>query len=194
MTLGIFFEAISYAMAPENYTYSFNLIQFIPLLLIAFLLLPIQTSCEEFMFRGYLMQMFAFGKMSKLIPIFFTSLLFAAIHLMNPEVAEYGLGIMFPYYISAGLILAIMTVMDDSIELALGVHAATNIYGAIFLSYEGAAIQTATLFKSENMDPAIMLIIFLVMAAVFLFLASKKYNWSSFSKLIESTQRENEIV
>jgi len=194
MILGMFFEGISYAMSPENYSFQFDLMKFIPLVLIGFLLLPIQTSCEEFMFRGYLMQMFGLISKNKWVPILMTSILFASIHMMNPEVSEYGIGIMFSYYMAAGLVLAIMTVMDDSIELALGVHAATNIYGALFLSYDGAAIQTATIFKSENMDPTFMLIIFIVMSIVFLLLACRKYNWTSFSKLFESTQIENEIV
>lgn len=181
--LGIIFEIGLYFLEPANYAFSFNIKTFIPLLLIALFILPIQTSFEEFFFRGYLMQGIGYLTRNRMVPIIITSILFGLVHGTNPEVAEYGLGIMMTYYIGAGLVLAIMTIMDDSLELALGVHAATNIYGALFLSYEGAAIQTDTIVRTTNMNALHLLIVFLCMSTLFLFVCGRKYNWKPYSYL-----------
>ncbi len=181
--LGIVFEAVMYFMYPENYSFNFNIKKFIPLFFIAILIFPIQTSFEELVFRGYLMQGFGAIFKNRWGPLLLTSILFGAIHGSNPEIQQYGMGIMQAYYISAGLVLGIMTIMDDSLELALGVHAATNIYGALILSYEGGAIQTDTIFKTSNMNPVHLYIVFLVSACIFLFLSAKKYNWKSWDYL-----------
>ncbi len=181
--LGLVFEAGMYFFVPENYAFTFNLKKFIPLVLIALLILPIQTSFEELLFRGYFMQGLGSVLKNRWAPLIITSVMFGAIHAMNPEIEKYGMGIMQAYYISAGLVLGIMTIMDDSLELALGVHAATNIYGALVLSYEGAAIQTDTIMETSNMDPVHLYVVFLLSAIIFLFLCSKRYNWKPWNFL-----------
>ena len=45
-----------YFMNPEGYVYNFKLIPFLILCIIAVILVPLQTSFEEYFFRGYLMQ------------------------------------------------------------------------------------------------------------------------------------------
>jgi hypothetical protein len=47
-----------YFIYPENYQWNFNFRSFVFLFLIAIFLMPIQTSLEEYIFRGYLMQGF----------------------------------------------------------------------------------------------------------------------------------------
>jgi membrane protease YdiL (CAAX protease family) len=181
----ILLEAFNYFTNPEVYEYTFNAAKFLPLLVIALLLLPIQTSFEEFLFRGYLMQGIGLASSHKWIPLVITSIMFGLIHSMNPEVQEFGFGTMQVYYISAGLLLGILTVMDDGMELSLGVHAATNIYGALMVGYQGAAIQTETIFRTSDMNPGLMTVVFLVAAIAFIFICAKKYNWPSFTKLMD---------
>ena len=50
-----------YLISPENYEINFKLKEFLILLIIAVCLIPIQTSVEEIVFRGYLMQGLAIG-------------------------------------------------------------------------------------------------------------------------------------
>lgn len=62
--------------APEHYTWNFNPVPFFTLLIISLLMLPLQTSFEELLFRGYFMQGLGAAVRSKLFPIIFiTSLL-----------------------------------------------------------------------------------------------------------------------
>jgi membrane protease YdiL (CAAX protease family) len=178
-------ETISYYMQPESYTFRFSASSFFPLLLLALFMLPVQTSFEELFFRGYLMQAFALGSKSKWIAMLITSLLFALMHGMNPEVAKFGWGTMMFYYVSAGAFLALITIMDEGLELALGVHAATNILGATLVTYSGSVLQTETLFITDEIKPWIMILFFYLSAFVFYWLCSVKYQWKPVVSLLE---------
>ena len=52
------FFIIGYFITPENYVFNFKLKEFLILSVIAILLVPVQTTVEELVFRGYLMQGF----------------------------------------------------------------------------------------------------------------------------------------
>src|SRR5690606_27449100 len=48
--------ALDYHFNPDNYVYQFQVTPFIILAIISLLMIPLQTSFEEYLFRGYLMQ------------------------------------------------------------------------------------------------------------------------------------------
>ncbi|MDT0295455.1 type II CAAX prenyl endopeptidase Rce1 family protein [Mesonia ostreae] len=52
---------IDYQSNPENYVWNYKPMPFLILCLIAIVMVPIQTSLEEYIFRGYLMQGFGMG-------------------------------------------------------------------------------------------------------------------------------------
>ena len=90
--------------------------KFIPLVIISFLLIPIQTTAEEVLFRGYLAQALYRKIGSYLHVIITTSAFFALMHAFNPEVATLGYGIL-SYYFLTGVFLAVMTIMDDGMDV-----------------------------------------------------------------------------
>lgn len=177
MGLTMVFESIVYGFEWNQYLSTFNSTSFIPLLLISLLILPIQTTFEEVFFRGFLMQGIYNRTKSVVISIIITSLLFGLIHATNPEIWQHGMFVMQLYYISAGLMLALVTVWDNRLELAIGIHAAINIYGAIFVGYQGATIQTDAIFKTTQMNPLIAWISLLLSGILFCLIAGKKYKW-----------------
>lgn len=195
LALSLVIEVVAYLMDPGNYSFQFKLNTFIPLVLLSIFFLPIQTSTEEFLFRGYLMQgignssyLHKLGWNTRLVPLLITSLLFGLVHSMNPEINEFGFGVMQAYYVSAGLLLGILTLMDDGLELALGVHAATNFTGAVFVGYEGAAIRTDSLFVTNELNPGLMLIGFLILGIVFLLVCKYRFKWPGFKKLLSKIE------
>ncbi|MEM9888783.1 MAG: CPBP family intramembrane glutamic endopeptidase [Bacteroidota bacterium] len=188
-------ETVSYFLDPENYIWQLDLKAFLPLLAIALLILPIQTSAEELVTRGYLMQGISLIVEYRWIPLLVTSLLFGLLHISNPEVAKYGFWVTMPGYIGIGVALAIMTLMDDGLELALGVHAANNIFGALFVTFEGSVLSTPALFKVLEINPLIGTIFTLIFSAVFIVISARKYGWKDWTKVygkIERAQREVE--
>ncbi|WP_194767621.1 CPBP family intramembrane glutamic endopeptidase [Tamlana sp. I1] len=175
------FIFVDYFLTPEDYLWNFKWQPFLILCAIAIVLIPLQTSFEEYFFRGYLMQGFGIIFKNKWLPLMITSVTFGLMHLANPEVEQLGYIIMV-YYIGTGLFLGIITLMDDGLELALGFHAANNLFTALLVSADWTAFQTHSIFKDLS-DPNEMglMEIFVPVFVVFpilLFVFSKKYKWT----------------
>ena len=195
--IGLIMEAVSYVIDPGNYEMHFSGANFLVLILISLLVLPIQTSFEELFFRGYLLQGIGLSTGSRLAAILITSILFGCVHLMNPEISEFGMGKMMIYYIGVGIFLAIITLLDDSLELALGIHAATNFYGAVFVTFTGSALQTDALFRIGEVNINLMLIAFIVSVFVFFIICKRKYGWNDWSKVfgpVHSNSGSDEFI
>ena len=179
------FIIIDYWMAPEDYLYNFQLNKFLILLVIAVVLIPFQTSFEEYLFRGYLMQGIGVISKSKLVPLILTSVIFGGLHIANPEVEKLGYTIMV-YYIATGLFLGVLTLMDEGMELSLGFHAANNLFTALLVTSDWSALQTYSVFKDiSNPGEASFMEIFLPVFIVFpilLFIFSKKYKWTDWKE------------
>ncbi|MBX2815218.1 MAG: CPBP family intramembrane metalloprotease [Saprospiraceae bacterium] len=186
-------DIVMYAMEPSNYVWQFRPKQFFPLLLIAVFALPIQTSLEEFVFRGYLMQQVGLVSKGPVVPILVTSVLFGAMHLANPEVHAFGVGRMMFYYVSFGILLAVSVVMDNRLEIALGMHAANNFYGATIVSFDNSALQTPSLFFQYNLDIGIMLLLYVILATVFFLILYKRYHWD-YRVLLQRFRLNNDEV
>lgn len=189
MGLAVLIELGIYLSAPDTYSMRFQPANFIGLLLVTVLFLPIQTSCEELVFRGYLMQGLALIAPIRIAPLVITSVLFGVMHFANPEVEAFGLVPAMTYYIGVGLFLGIVTLMDDSLELALGIHAATNIFGALFVTYDNAVLQTSALFHTSELNMTLMIVGFLIAAFIYLLVVSKKYKWKDWSRLYGKVEK-----
>ena len=190
----------SYYSSPENFVINFQPIPFIILFFISIVFIPIQTSTEEYVFRGYLMQGFANLSKNKWFPLLMTSVIFGTMHIVNPEVSKMGYIIMI-YYIGTGLLLGIMTLMDEGMELALGFHAANNLITALLVTSDWSALQTNSVLKDIS-NPAVGSDVILPIIIVFpliLIIMSKKYNWTNWKEkltgkiiLVEEQVLDNE--
>jgi membrane protease YdiL (CAAX protease family) len=190
----------AYYLSPESFVLNFKLNKFLVFLIIAILLIPLQTSFEEYLFRGHMMQGIGLLTNNRLIPLIVTSVLFGLMHIANPEVGKIGYIIMV-YYIGTGFFLGIITLMDDGLELALGFHAANNLIGALLVTADWTAFQTHSVFKdisepTAGFDVVLpVIIIFPILILIF----AKKYKWTNWSKkltgnLIEENVTENSNV
>lgn len=176
----LFAIGYDYFINPENYLNNFELVPFLILLAVAVVMVPLQTSFEEYLFRGYLMQGFGILAGNKWFPLLMTSVIFGSLHFFNPEVTKMG-NIIMIYYIGTGFLLGIMTLMDDGMELSLGFHAGNNLVGALLLTSDWSAFQTNSVLKdisdpSAGMD-TILPVVFIY--PLFLYLMSRKYNWTN---------------
>ncbi|TVZ55255.1 hypothetical protein OD91_0501 [Lutibacter sp. Hel_I_33_5] len=181
-TVTLILFAINYIIAPEEVVLQFDVVKFTILVLISLLLFPLQIGLEEYLFRGYLMQHIGVFVKNKWFPLIVTSVLFGLMHGANPEVEELG-PIIMVFYIGTGLILGIMTLMDDGLELALGFHFGNNLLAAILVTSKWSALQTDAIFMStiENGQNEILEIIvpIFVLYPLLIFIYSKKYGWSN---------------
>ena len=172
-----------YLISPEHYETNFKPLPFLILFLIAFIMIPIQTSVEELIFRGYLMQGFGTLFKNRWGPLFSTSIIFGLLHLWNPEIDKLGLELIW-YYIGTGLFLGIITLMDDGIELALGFHAANNLVTALLVTASWTAFQTESILI-DNSEPSLgkeLLITLLLIYPIITIIFAKKYQWKDWKK------------
>lgn len=179
LAFNLFIELATYQLSPANYTFSFELANFLWLCLICLLILPLQTSFEELLVRGYLLQGIGLRFAYRLIPLLLTALFFGILHIVNPEVSQFGLFTMMSYYVGFGIAAAIFTLMDDSTEIALGLHWANNFFGAVFVSFEGSALKTYALFHIDEINPQLMLALWFPSICLYGFIMAKKFGWKN---------------
>ena len=186
--------AIQYALSPEDLEFQFNLSAFIPLVIISLLFLPLQTGYEELAFRGYLAQGVGALTRNRWLVLIIPSVLFGLMHATNPEVKEFGFWIMIPQYILMGAMLGIVSILDDGIELAMGVHAANNIFASLFITHSSSVFQTPAIFNAKVINPEMGFIEISVLAIFLIAFFHKKYNWnfSVLNKIIERRDKETE--
>lgn len=197
--LWAFFSLISflfvYSRAPENFVLNFQLYPFLILVVLGSILIPIQTSTEEYVFRGYLMQGFANLARNRWFPLVMTSVIFGSMHWANPEVVKMG-SIVMIYYIGTGLFLGIITLMDEGMELALGFHAANNLVGALLVTSDWSVFQTHSIFKdlSEPSAGIDVILPVLVIYPILLFIFSKKYGWTNWKEKLTGDINNTEVI
>ncbi|NBU89886.1 MAG: CPBP family intramembrane metalloprotease [Flavobacteriia bacterium] len=178
-----FFLFIQY-LSSDSLIFQFDLQKFIPLFFIAIFLLPIQTSCEELLFRSYILQGIKMRTKKNSIAVLISGLMFGAIHIGNPEIAKIGYHIIV-YYMLVGVFLALISLFDNGIELALGYHAANNVFAALMITNNWQAFQTDAVFMDIS-DPGMGLdtifgILFILPLVFFIFY--KKYKWHSLKEM-----------
>ena len=179
-----------YLISPDNYEINFKLKEFLILLIIAVCLIPIQTSVEEIVFRGYLMQGFGHWFNSRFMALFMSCSVFGILHIANPEVAQLGYGFIFVYFIGS-FILGITVLMDDGLELVLGFHAANNIFIALLLTSDWTVLQTESVLKDIS-DPTFGIYDILTGSILYpsvIYIFAKKYSWTNWKEKIFSRVR-----
>ncbi len=171
----------------QAFNFQFNPSKFFPLLLVSLLMLPIQTACEELLFRSYLLKGLKLRIKRIGTSILLSSLMFGLMHIGNPEVQEMGYH-MLVYYFLSGLFLALVTTVDDGLELAIGYHTANNLIAAIFVTTDWQVFRTDALFINHQ-DPGSgwSSLFFLLILLPSLFLLFKRmYRWPSWKEIMRS--------
>ena len=184
---------IDYLSSAENYVFNFQLKPFLILVAIAAVLVPLQTSFEEYLFRGYLMQGIGAICKNKWVPLIVTSVLFGMLHIANPEIDKLGY-ILLVHYVGTGFFLGIITLMDEGLELALGFHAANNLFTALLITADWTAFQTNSIFRDIS-DPDIgafeIFSSVLIIYPILIFIFAKVYKWKNWkSRLIGPVTKE----
>jgi membrane protease YdiL (CAAX protease family) len=132
-----------------RYTFNASFLQTWPYLLAALVLIPLQTSAEEFFFRGYLLQ--GSGRLTKnwLVLSLLNGVLFTLPHLGNVEVEkDFLLSVLNWFLVGAGWTL--ITLRSGSLDYALGIHAINNLLLTVLLGYEGGSLPPIALFVTQG--------------------------------------------
>lgn len=192
--ISVLFIFLDIYMSPEDYEFNFNLEPFLILAAIAVIMIPLQTSMEEYFIRGYMMQGLGVAVKNRWFPLIFTSLLFGLMHIFNPEIQKMGYGVLI-FYIGTGFFLGIITLMDDGLELALGFHAANNLTAALLVTADWTAFQTDSVYRDIS-DPVVgwdILIPVFVVFPILLFIFSQMYGWTDWKEKLTGKVLPEEV-
>ena len=166
-------SALEAGLHPGRYSWTFHADKFFPFAIVALFFIPFQTSAEELFFRGYLLQGVGLLKKNIWLLSGLSGFLFMAPHFLNPEASSNYL-LMGLYYFSMGAFLAYITLRDGRLELALGVHAANNLFSVLIANYTVSSLPSPFLLTVNVLDPVFSVPVALASMVVFIlfFLAS----------------------
>jgi hypothetical protein len=176
---------LSYFLNPEEVQIQFDPANFFFLVIVCVILMPIQTGTEELIFRGYLVQGLAQTFKNGIIPLVITSILFGFVHMTNPEAKAYGWLTMFPYYAIFGFFLGAITLLDEGLELAMGIHCANNLISSLLITSPNGVLKTDAIFVAKSENPGSEFITWTVMALFTFIIFWRKYRWKNFNLLIK---------
>jgi uncharacterized protein len=164
-------------MSPGEYKFDFDINKWPFAFLMVMIFTPIQTSAEEIFFRGYLLQGIGLITRQPLVLIFSNGLLFMLPHLGNPEIANGFFWVALQYF-TIGVFLAFITLQDNRLELALGLHAANNITH-IFFTTSDSALGTPALWTARPTPAGFMdIVLVLISISIAYYLFFYKRLWS----------------
>ena len=190
----LFIFVVDYALSPEDYLLTFQWQPFLIMLLISLIFIPFQSGLEELLFRGYLLQGFASLTKSRLGALLLTSIIFGSLHIANPEIQKLGMGLL-AYYIGTGFFFGIIALMDEGIEIPLGLHIANNLITALLVTADWTAFQTESIFKDIS-SPTLgsELLVFLgIVYPLSLYYLGKRYGWKNWKHKLTAHTDEHEF-
>ena len=166
-------------------TFAFNAAEFFPYVLVLLIMLPLQVTAEEVINRSYFGQMFALIFKRPIILVVLTSIIFAFAHYGDMQHAE-SYAVLFTAIGISGLTYAIIMVLDNGIEICIGLHFINNLISFVLLKRDGFS----GLFEinPEYQSGWISVITELVYSIVILLVFTKLYHWD-WRKLFQKIER-----
>ena len=175
--------ALDAVVHPGAYHFTFDLQRFVPVLIVALALIPLQSAAEELLFRGYVVQwtslgtdrtggrsLRGIGRVAVLAVV--SGLVFAIPHLLNPEAAGVqGYAWLAWFFLGAGWAWA--SVLDGRIELAIGAHIANNLVGVLLVGYSVSVIPTASVWTTAVIDWPVGITTNAVLAVLFVLITCR---------------------
>jgi uncharacterized protein len=184
LALLIGMDGVSFVMDPASYQQAFQKINWsawLGFLPFALLTIPVQTSAEELFFRGYLVQGLGLLTRNSLVLYVVGGLFFAGPHFANPEMGRGGVWMALTYFLM-GVFGVLITLRDNRLELALGQHAANNLYIVLISNSEDSVLKTPALVVSPPPDPIMgfWLLLLLMSIAYILYFVVPRWVRSTF--------------
>ncbi|QQS66241.1 MAG: CPBP family intramembrane metalloprotease [Chlorobiota bacterium] len=193
-SFNIMTDIINYLFNPDDYQFlglsSFRVIMFFAFLI----LIPIQAGAEELLCRGYLMQGIFRTTKSVWTSIILQSLIFALLHSANPEVLKFNPIYIYLSYISTGIFFGLLTIFDNGIELAIGMHAASNIYSLSIINYKNSAIPTNSFFNAIEINPQYSFYLGILSYVLILVICYYLFKWEEIRKNLSKIEIEENLI
>lgn len=118
-------------------------------------------------------------------------MIFTLPHLLNPEAIAGGwLTVFSNYFLVPGLLWTVVSLIDGTTELAIGVHFANNIGGILLINITGSAVTTPALFTVSEFHATYGALSVLVAIPVFWAIAYKVFKRDEASEPVPHSHRK----
>jgi membrane protease YdiL (CAAX protease family) len=179
-----------YFFYPDTFSFKFDLTTFALFVPIALIFTAIQTTTEELFFRGYIVQGASIVWSNRVFLALVPAVIFALSHLLNPEASAGGwLTVFFNYFLVPGLLWTVVSLIDGTTELAIGVHFANNIGGVLLFDVAGSALNAPALFTISKFHATYTALSMLLVVPVFLAIAYKVFKRNEASEPVSQSDR-----
>lgn len=152
---------------------------FLVFVVVALVMVPIQSGFEEALFRGYILHGLIQIARNKIFLAIVAGILFALPHLSNPEPGEYGIAPYVGALISSGIFFAVIVLLDGGLELAWGYHFISNFFMGVVANTDVSPITTPSLFivhpDSYQLFPHVLVEV--IVFALIVLALNVKYRW-----------------
>lgn len=163
------FQGIDVVINGADGTYHFSIL----FLIASLILVPLQCTAEEFVYRGLIMQTFGSWFKIPVLAIVLQAIIFSVSHGYN------SLGLVEVFV--SGLIFGFLTWKTNGIEVSSAMHTANNFSISLFIMF---GLRSAT--SSPQFNDAFLSIVFDIILCAIMYYVIMKTDW--FSEIKEDTQ------
>ncbi|WP_243902664.1 CPBP family intramembrane glutamic endopeptidase [Aetokthonos hydrillicola] len=136
-----------YLFYPDTFSFNSDLATFALFVPLALVFTATQTTTEELFFRGYIVQGTSMISTNRVFLALVAAVIFTLPHLLNPEAIAGGwLTVFSNYFLVPGLLWTVVSLIDGTTELAIGLHFANNTLGILLFNITGSAVTAPALF------------------------------------------------
>ncbi|KAB8318669.1 CPBP family intramembrane metalloprotease [Tolypothrix campylonemoides VB511288] len=180
-----------YLFYPDTFSFNSDLAAFARFVPIALVFTAIQTTTEELFYRGYIVQGASMISTNRVFLALTSAVIFTVPHLLNPEAITGGwLTVFSNYFLVPGLVWTVVSLIDGTIELAIGVHFANNIVGFLLFNIAGSAVTAPALFTVSEFHATYVALSVLVIIPIFLAITYKVFKRDEASEPVSQSDRK----
>lgn len=194
MALMAAYQFLGYVLDPNSVKLGPDVGRFFLFVPLALIFVPLQSAFEEVAIRGQLLQgLIRLTPTKPYLPLLLSSLIFALLHGMNSEIQAYGAALMMLHYFTFGAVLGAFALMDEGLELSIGIHAGNNIFSLCLVSYPGASLSTPALLEQQSMEASADYLVMLafVVLMYFVFFGKRRNAWKAIFQNIRTGATES---
>ena len=151
---------------PSDYRLTLDLSRWLMLLPVIVVVTSLQAFGEELFFRGYVLQALALATRHRWLLVAVSAVEFAIPHAFNVALGGHWVTGSL-YYLAIGAFFALVTLRDGRLELAIGVHAANNLFIALLVNAGHSGMPTEAVWQISGDHPLYGLVATLVIAGIF---------------------------
>jgi membrane protease YdiL (CAAX protease family) len=167
--LGVASTLVGALIEPGRFHLTFHAWRWVLTLPLIAAITGLQTTTEELLFRGYLLLALGLLTQRTWLMVAINTVLFGVPHLLNPELSA-GSALLAANYFLFGAFFALLTLRDNRLELAIGAHAANNLFATLVVNHENSSLPTQAIWQAGEYNPGFSLVSSLVAALLFYWL------------------------